>query len=710
MAPGQVPQQATPWRDSHIFLLSPLMGFLSRAWSRLRGPGPPEPWLVEGVIEVGQTEAGLGGEARAPPATYHALWGKHSQGEGKDSGACEEVEEAANLKTSYSLLAAWGLSDDDNEEDSEEEATSASKEQGSEFPDGQPSTLSPNLLIRTLQGSDKNPGKEKTEEEGVAVDEGVSKFSYPSSHWECFPVVEGKEDGEAVKNEAPRTSLLCPEPKLSTWVYCPGEEEDQATEERRRTESKKAGKTSISSSPSSSNPKASEYCLGKECEEKDEKALKAASDPEPHSSVPPQRSLLKSWEYHHGKYREDEGEDNVGAAEKERGAECPSVSPPSVSLVAWAYQTGEDTEDEENKEEDNDLGEAEASSSISPTSAFVKTWVYRPGEDTEEEDEDSDSESAEEEGEADAPSSTSSTGAFLKFWAHQTGEDSEEEEEEDNDLEAEASSSVSHASAFLKTWVYRPGEDTEEEDEDSDSESAEEKGEADAPSTSSTGAFLKAWVCWPRDDTEDEDENERNEDKRYDSKVAGGEGDSDPHPSLQSHSALLRGWVCRPEEETEEEKAAKNWGEAEPSPFRVAIYLPGEKPPPPWAPPKLPLRLQRRLKFSEPPTWDPDPETPLRGRKVRFSEKVTVHFLAVWAGPAQAARRGPWEQFARDRSRFQRRITQAQKELGPCLTPAARARAWTRLGNPLPALDPILAPTQTLPSFVSSETPSRPCP
>ncbi|XP_017823443.3 protein phosphatase 1 regulatory subunit 15A [Callithrix jacchus] len=743
MAPGQAPHQAAGWRDAHpFFLLSPLMGFLSWAWSRLRGPGPPEPWLVEAVKGA---EAGLEGEAETPLTTPATLWDRYSEEEAEDSGGPEGDREAMGLKTSTSLPEAWGLSDDDDDKYSEREATSVPRGQGSQLADGQRAPLSPSLLIRTLQGSDKNPGEEKAEEEGVAEDEGVNSFSYPPSHRECSAVEE--EDEEACR----ASTALSPGSKPSAWVSCPGEEENQATEDDGRTEkSQGARKTPVSPPSSGSNPTAWEYHSGETSEEKEkahEGAGKGKAAPGPHSSAPAQRPQLRAWPCQ--PTDEEEGEVKaLGAAEKDGGADPPCIPATSAFPKAWVYQPGEDTEEEEEKAEDEDSdtgsaedrGEAETSASTSPSSAFLKVWVYGPGEDTEEEEgeeEDKDSDSgSDEEGGAEGSSSTPATGTFLKSWVFQPEEDTEEEDEDsdtgsaEDEGEAENSASTPPASAFLKSWVYQPGEDTEEEDEDEGEaensastppasaflkswvyqpgedteEEDEDEGEAEtSASTPPASAFLKSWVYRPGENTEEEDEDEDSEDKEDDSEAAVGETESNPHPSHPAQSARFRDWVYQPGKETEEEEATEYWGEAEPCPFRVAIYVPGEKSPPPWALPGLPHRLQRRLKHPESPTRDPDPETPLKARKVRFSEKVTVHLLAVWAGPAHAARRGPWEQLARDRSRFARRIAQAQELLSPCLTPAARARAWARLRNP--PLAPIPALTETLPS---SSVPSSP--
>nr|XP_019597235.1 PREDICTED: protein phosphatase 1 regulatory subunit 15A [Rhinolophus sinicus] len=659
MAPRQVHYQLTPWRDAHtFFLLSPLMGFLSWAWSRLRGPEAPESWLVKSITSTDQGEVGLEGEAKASLAAHYAPWGRHPQGE-----AIEEDGEASwgahpDLKANNSLLEAWGLSDDDDDEDyGREEATSDPREQGSEYIDGQPTFLSPNLLRRTLQG----PPGEEFEEGGVAEDKVTTLFSFTPSHWGCHPGVEREEeeDREAVNKAAPRTctSPLSLGPKPRAWAYCAGEEEACAKEEERRTENKEARLPSISPSSAGSHPSTWECCSEEESEEEEEDGkAEIKADLGPHSILA-QRPLLRTWQ----------------------------------------HQPSKITEEDDEEDEDSVSGEAEGLSSDSHTSTFLRAWVYRPGKDSEEEDEDSDSGAAEEEGEAEGPSSVPPTSTFLRAWVYQPGEDSEEEDEDsdseaaEEEGEAEGLSSIPPTSTFLRAWVYRPGEDSEEEDEDSDSGAAEEEGEAEDPSSiPPRSTFLRAWVYRPGEDSEEEN------DEKDDSETA----DSGPSSSLQAQSALLRGWTYPSGEETEGREAAEEW-EEEPHPFRVTIYLPGEKPPPPWAPPQLPLRLQRRLKSlksAETITQHLDPETPQKARKVRFSEKVSIHFLAVWAGPAQAARRGPWEQFARDRSRFARRIAQAQEKLGPCLTHAARARAWVRLGNPPPSLAAISAPTQTLPT------------
>uniref|UniRef100_A0A8C0RJS6 Protein phosphatase 1 regulatory subunit 15A n=1 Tax=Canis lupus familiaris TaxID=9615 RepID=A0A8C0RJS6_CANLF len=635
MAPGQVPHQSAPWRDTYpFFLLSPLMGLLSRAWSHLRGPGSPEPWPWEAVTKTDRGKPGLEREAKTFLVPHHPLWGRHFEEEIGDSGASDENGEAFwgarhNLKANSSSLKAGGLSDNEDEEYGGEQAA----------------TKPHRTLLR------RNLRKEELQK---------TKWSCSSlflHHTGSVVQGEEKEEGEAINKEASRTPIfpLSPRSKPKTRVYCPREEEDKAIEEE-RTEDKEATKSSISSSFSGFCPGAWECCSGEEWEEE-----------------------------------EDEFSDS-GAAEEEGEAEVLSSIPSTSALMrAWVYWPGEESEEEDEDSDSGAEGEAEGPSSIPSTSALVRAWVYRPGEDSEEEDEDSDSGAAEEEGEAEGPSSIPSTSALVRAWVYRPGEDSEEEDEDsdsgaaEEEGEAEGPSSIPSTSALVRAWVYCPGEDSEEED-DGDSGAAEEEGEAYDPSSiPSTSALVRAWVYRPGEDTEEDDDSEA--------------VNSEPSPSLQAQSTLLRGWTYQPGEDTE------RGGEAEPCPFRVAIYLPGEKPPPPWAPPRLPLRLQRRLKPPETPTRHPDPETPLTARKVRFSEKVSVHLLAVWAGPAQAARRGPWEQLARDRSRFARRIAQAQEQLGPCLTPAARARAWARCGNPTPPLATTPAPAQTLPVSSIQTTP-----
>ncbi|XP_062994790.1 protein phosphatase 1 regulatory subunit 15A [Elgaria multicarinata webbii] len=65
-------------------------------------------------------------------------------------------------------------------------------------------------------------------------------------------------------------------------------------------------------------------------------------------------------------------------------------------------------------------------------------------------------------------------------------------------------------------------------------------------------------------------------------------------------------------------------------------------------------------------------------KKVRFSPVVTVHPLLVWDYATRAARRGPWEEMARDRCRFRRRIAEVGAILEPCLDPEHRAKVWRK--------------------------------
>lgn len=62
---------------------------------------------------------------------------------------------------------------------------------------------------------------------------------------------------------------------------------------------------------------------------------------------------------------------------------------------------------------------------------------------------------------------------------------------------------------------------------------------------------------------------------------------------------------------------------------------------------------------------------PKKSKKVQFkpdSELEEVHVIIAWDYAYRASRRGPWEQYARDRTRFMRRVDCVASVLEPCLS------------------------------------------
>ncbi|KAM9299412.1 uncharacterized protein PAF06_016477 [Gastrophryne carolinensis] len=63
-------------------------------------------------------------------------------------------------------------------------------------------------------------------------------------------------------------------------------------------------------------------------------------------------------------------------------------------------------------------------------------------------------------------------------------------------------------------------------------------------------------------------------------------------------------------------------------------------------------------------------------KKVRFSSNVTVHHMITWSYAYRTARKGPWEEYARDSCRFQKRVSEIESKIGYCLKPQHREKIW----------------------------------
>ncbi|XP_038237507.1 protein phosphatase 1 regulatory subunit 15A [Dermochelys coriacea] len=183
---------------------------------------------------------------------------------------------------------------------------------------------------------------------------------------------------------------------------------------------------------------------------------------------------------------------------------------------------------------------------------------------------------------------------------------------------------------------------------------------------------------WPDSEEEPEDDARREENKALWGALCCGR---DPFNPLCLAGAPVGSTPPRPKDQK----------------FRVSFYFCGptseaEKVGDPWKPPQKPWPMRQGVcgrthccELESRGARDPikaetsDLEGNRTAKKVRFSPFVTVHPLLVWPFASRAARRGPWEELARDRSRFRRRIEQLGAILEPCLDPGHRAQAWRKI-------------------------------
>lgn len=71
-------------------------------------------------------------------------------------------------------------------------------------------------------------------------------------------------------------------------------------------------------------------------------------------------------------------------------------------------------------------------------------------------------------------------------------------------------------------------------------------------------------------------------------------------------------------------------------------------------------------------------EFPMLPFQVQFSPQVQVHKMRAWSFAQRASRKGHWEELARDRDRFRRRIKETEQAIGYCLNQAHREKIVAR--------------------------------
>ncbi|TDH09931.1 hypothetical protein EPR50_G00091130 [Perca flavescens] len=70
-------------------------------------------------------------------------------------------------------------------------------------------------------------------------------------------------------------------------------------------------------------------------------------------------------------------------------------------------------------------------------------------------------------------------------------------------------------------------------------------------------------------------------------------------------------------------------------------------------------------------------------KKVQFSPLVKVHVMRTWPFARQASRKGHWEEMARDRDRFRRRVQETEQAIGYCFTQPHREKIRAYLDGAL---------------------------